>query len=397
MKGLIILFISLSCACHAQRNPDKLYAQAETAFDEGNYPKALVVLNSCIEEDPGFLDAYFMRAQTREQLRDLPGALTDYSIVLDKVPHHPEGLLNRGQLRYRLGKYAQAEEDFQAILKATTPGVTQRIYFNKAARVGGQNQIITAQSFTLPIVFNYLGLIALSTDRFKEAVMWLDSAIQLQKSEANYFVNRALAYQGQYDTIAALTDYEQALKLDPEHALALNNLSLLKRNSQSPFDLLAQAIQGDSSQRHPYLQRAKLRFEDGDYDGAHRDLTKALALDDSDPEIWFTRGLVRERLSNLQEAYSDYTMAIELKEDHFKSWINRANVLLKLTRYQDAIDDYTVALIYHADFASAYYNRAIAKRYLGHQAQACEDLTKAARLGMKVDQKMKTVFCTPQK
>jgi tetratricopeptide (TPR) repeat protein len=391
----VLLSVLLSWNVYSQQNPDKLYALAEAAFDDGNYPKALLLLNDCIREDPGFLDAYFMRAQTREQLRDLEGALTDYSIVLDKVPNHPEALLNRGQLRYRLKKYIQAEEDFRTILKIPPGGITQRIYFNKAARVGGQNQIMTAQSFTLPIVYNYLGLIALHTDQYQDAIVWLDSAIRLQKSEADYFVNRALAYQGMYDTTAAMKDYEKALTLNPEHALALNNLSLFKFKESRP-DLLAQAIQGDSLQLQPYLQRAKLRFEDGDYQGAQRDLSKALNLEDRDPEIWFTRGLVRERLSDFEGAYSDYTKAIDLKEDHFKSWINRANVLLKLQRYQDAIDDYSVALIYHADFASAYYNRAIAKRYLGLRVEACEDLTKAERLGMKVDEKMKATFCVKQ-
>ena len=177
----------------AQQDPNKLYTSAEAAFDEGDYIQALATLNACIKEDPGFLDAYFMRAETKERLRDLDGALTDYSILLAKIPDHPEALLNRAQLRYRLKKYVQAEEDFQLFLKVPSGGITQRVYFNQQARVNGANQIMTAQSFNRPIVFNYLGLIALHTHRHDEAVNWLDSAIQLQPGKANYYVSLSLS------------------------------------------------------------------------------------------------------------------------------------------------------------------------------------------------------------
>jgi len=393
IRSLFILMIIVSTPAIAQQNPDKLYALAESAFDEGNYKQALATLNACIEEDPGFMSAYFMRAETKERLRDLEGALTDYSIVLDKVPNHPEALLNRAQLRYRLKKYSQAEEDFQLFLKVPSRGVTQRVYFNQQARVNGANQIMTAQSFNRPIVFNYLGLIARQTYRYQDAVHWLDSAIQLQPGDANYYVSRALSYQALKDTASALRDYQHALTLDPEHALALNHLSQLKRPNQKSSDLLARAIEGDSSQLEPYVQRANLLLQTHEYAQAYRDLTKALTLDERDPEIWFTRGLVSERMNNFQAAFSDYTKAIDLKEDHFKSWINRANVLLKLKRYQDAVDDYSVALVYRADFAAALYNRAIALQYLGRLSEACEDLKRAIAAGMVVDKKVKSTLC----
>lgn len=393
IRNVLILFIMISSSVMGQKNPDKLFASAETAFDEGRYREALQFLNACLQEEPGFVDAYFMRAETKEQLRDLDGALTDYSILLDKVPNHSEGLLNRGQLRYRLKKYEQAAEDFRSFLRSPSRGATQRVYFNRQASVHGANQIMTAQSFNLPIVYNYLGLVALQTNHYREAVHWLDSAIILQQGEADYFVNRALAHQAMKDTAAALRDYERALKLNQDHSLALNNLSLLKRPNTKSSDLLTRAIEGDSSQLQPYLQRAKLLLESKAYSDALRDLTRALTIEDRDPEIWFTRGLVFERQNDLQRAYADYTKAIDLKEDHFKSWINRANVLLKLKRYQDAIDDYGVALVYHADFAAAFYNRAIALSYLGKYSEACADLKKAEASGMVIDKAVSEKFC----
>ncbi|RAV98018.1 tetratricopeptide repeat protein [Pseudochryseolinea flava] len=392
IRCLFILSL-FSFSAVAQRSPDTLFGQAEAAFDDGQYAKALSLLNNCLLEDPGFMNAYFMRAETRERLRDPEGALTDYSIVLENIPTHVEALLNRGRLRFHLKKYAQAAEDFHLFLK-TPSGITQRIYFNQQARVSGVNQVMTAQSFSKPVVYNYLGLIALQSGRHDEALVWLDSAIHVQKGEADYFVNRALAYDGLGDTASARRNYKQALAVNPDHALALSNLGLLSNTDNSrAVALFTDAIHADSSALHPYLQRAKYLFDTHDYKGAHRDLSKALTLEDKNPEIWFTRGLVNERLRDEKSAYADYTKAITIKEDHFKSWINRANVLLKLERYQDAIEDYSVALVYHADFAAAYYNRAIARRYLSQHSAACEDLKLAIAYGMTVDENMEDQFC----
>src|SRR5690606_33396684 len=96
--------------------------------------------------------------RVREQMKDYAGALTDYSIYLEQRPDQPEVLFSRGILRYQLKKYEQAREDFQQLLQLP-PGETQTIHFNKAARVGGTNQILTTQSSTAPLNYNYLGMI----------------------------------------------------------------------------------------------------------------------------------------------------------------------------------------------------------------------------------------------
>jgi len=371
------------------------YEAAETYFNEARYPDAIVQLNQCLLDEPGYSDAYYLRARAREQMKDYAGALTDYSIFLEQRPDQPEVLFSRGILRYQLKKYEQAREDFQRLLQLP-PGETQTIHFNKAARVGGANQILTTQSSTAPLIYNYLGMVDMALRNYKGAIAWLDSAILLDPREADYFVNRGLAWQNAGDSTAALKNYRHALTLNPEHTLALHNLAVFNRMNQkktATADPLELAIESDSSMLHPYLERARQRLEGGFYKGALEDYNQALKLEDQDPEIWLSRGLVHERLKDLSAAFSDYTRAIELKEDFVKAWINRANVLLKQERYKDAVEDYSVALIYTPDSGAAYYNRAIAKNYLKLNTEACADLKRAEELGMAVDDKIKQKFC----
>ena len=48
--------------------------------------------------------------------------------------------------------------------------------------------------------------------------------MRLDARDANIYSNRGLAYQGQADYARALTDFEQAVKLEPNRAAAHNHL-----------------------------------------------------------------------------------------------------------------------------------------------------------------------------
>lgn len=373
-------------------NSNQLYQQGEAAHNAGNYKLALEYLNKCLRESPGFADAYFTRGATREQLDDLKGANTDYNIYLELKPDQPEALLSRAIVRYQLGLFDQAKVDFQRLL--TLPaGETNTIFFNQSATAKGSNQIITAQGNIRPQVFNYLGLVEVKLKNYKQAISWLDSAIQLKK-EADYYVNRGIAKEAMNDP-TAMEDYQAALSLQPEHALALHNVAALKRKMGQSVsdDELEKAIESDSSMLYPYLERAYQRMEGGYYKGALEDYNQALEIETKDPEIWLNRGHVREKLDDLKGAYSDYSKAIELDEKFEKAWLNRGNVLSRQGRLEEAIEDYSVAIIHDPEYAAAYYNRAIALQRSKKTAAACQDLNKAESLGLAIPEKMKKDIC----
>ena len=193
-----IFFTGVALAQDKSVDPKKLYEQGEAAHNAGNYELALDYFNRCLKENPGFADAYFTRGSTREQLQDLAGANTDYNIYLELKPDQPEALLCRATVRYQLGLYEQSKEDFLKLL--TLPvGETQTIFYNQSASASGANQIMTAQGAIKPQIFNYLGLVETKLGHYKEAIMWLDSAIALRRKEADYYVNRGIAKEGMND------------------------------------------------------------------------------------------------------------------------------------------------------------------------------------------------------
>lgn len=390
----LLVFAALAYAQERRADIVKLFEKGEEAYNRADYAEALSLFDKCIQESPGYADAYLSRAATREQLKDLQGAHLDYNIFLELKPDQPEALYNLAALRYRMGMYTQAKEDFLKLL-VLPPGATTTIYFKRSASSTGTNQITTAQSAVKPQYYNYLGMVETQLKNYNQAIRWLDSAIALQGKDPDYYVNRGIAKMALRDT-SAMADYRKALALNPDHGAALHNLAILKRElgqASESLDELEKAIESDSSMLYPYLERAYQRMEGGYYKGALDDYNRALEINDRDPEIWLNRGIVKEKMNDLKGAFSDYTKAIELNEKFEKAWLNRGNVLSKQGRYREAIEDYTVAITYNPDYAYAFYNRAIARQKLKLATEACDDLKKAESLGQAVSEKMKRDIC----
>jgi tetratricopeptide (TPR) repeat protein len=401
--GIFLLFsiltFSWDAVCQSKpKKPYVLFEEAESAFRDNEFNKALDLLNQCLKEDPGYLEAYSMRGSVRELLNDNDGALTDYSIYLEQFPDRSDVLMSRAILRYKVGFYDQAKEDFHRILILPPPGETNSLLYKKGMSVDDKNPVITISSSGnhTSYILNYLGLTEAKLKNYARAKGHLDSAILINPTEPDYFVNRGLVKESLNDS-TALLDYQAALKLNPNHVLAKHNLKAYqskKSQTQNLEDRLSQTIAADSTMLYPYLERAQQRYESKYYEGAYEDYSMALEIDSTNVEIWLGRGLAREKMKDYKGAFSDYTKAIDLKENFAKAWLNRGNVLVKMERHADAVEDYTVALLYFPDYSLAFYNRAMAKAKLKKHQEACADLTRAEELGMKVDGKVKEKTCS---
>jgi tetratricopeptide (TPR) repeat protein len=390
---LVIIFVNQSFA-QQKKDVQKLFEEAETAHDNGQYQTSLDLLNECIKLSPGFLQAYYIRGAAKEQLNDPAGALTDYSIYLETNDADNEARLARGLLHFRQGHYDLARKDFEKMITFPS-GPTNTIFYRQSSYASGTDQIMTVQSGGKAYLLNFLGLCDTKLKEFPKAIANFDSAIVLDPRNADYFVNRGIAKEGLGDSTAR-ADYQKALSIDPSHGIAQHNLSVLqsrKGDKSAAEDILNDMIDSDSTMLYAYRQRAYQRLDAGYFKGALEDYNEALKIDQSDPELFMARGIAREKLKDLEGAFSDYTKAIDLKENMEKAWLNRGNVLAKLNRLQDAIEDYTVAITYQAEFAAAFYNRGLAKYRLKLLTEACDDIRIAEQMGFKVDDKTRAKIC----
>lgn len=370
------------------------FEKGEDALKSKSYKTALAHFNECIRLSPYYMDAYYSRALVRESMGDKQGALTDYNIYLDAKPEDKEALFSRAVGRYNYGQWAVAKEDFQKLL--TMPGgETNTVYFQSDYSGGGVTKAFTAQDNLTPTFLNYLGLIETKLTNYKIANEHFESAIKLNPSNADFYLNRGLAKLLAGDSAAAKSDFQQTLTLNAESSLAKHNLAVLTSysdNSSEKEKLLTEAIESNPLP-YSYAERGSLRMKTGNLAGALSDYSEAIRLDPTEVDYWLNRGIVKEQSNDVKGALADYKRVLELKPDYEKGWLNHGNASVKLNRLSDAIEDYTVAITYYPEYGLAFYNRALTYHRMGKKELACKDLTIATRYMIVVEQKIFDAIC----
>jgi tetratricopeptide (TPR) repeat protein len=148
---------------------------------------------------------------------------------------------------------------------------------------------------------------------------------------------------------AAITSYDQALKIKPDYHQAWYNRGYALNNLGRTEEAIASYDQA-------------LKFKP--------DLHKA----------WYNRGNALRNLGRLEEAIASYDQALKFKPDLHKAWYNRGNALSDLGRIEEAIASYDQALKFQPDDTSAFYNKACCYALQGHVEQAIENLQQAINL-----------------
>jgi tetratricopeptide (TPR) repeat protein len=400
VQQLVVAFLLLS-APWALAQPT-LPRSAQACFELGEdlmarhqYGEAHEALTACLQRDPYFADAYYTRGLARERLERWQDALTDYNIYLEFRPAHPEALLNRAQLRFRLGQFEPARKDLLVLLQAP-PGETTTVFFKQSAFGQGVNQVFTTQGSGQAYLYHYLGLTELALRHPREAIAAFNRALALGGPDADVLVNRGRAYEVLELYDSAGFDYKAALQREPRHALAKHNLAVLAGPQQQADTLLAEAIADNPEMPYAFAERAFTRLEQGDFAGALADYNQAIRIDSTQVDYYLNRGLANERLGRPEAAFRDYTRALNLQDNYQKAWLNRGNLLSHLGKLEEAVKDYDVAIALNPGYAPAYYNRAAARYRLGKHVLACQDVVQAERLGHPVPPKLKKQVCPGQ-
>jgi tetratricopeptide (TPR) repeat protein len=156
-------------------------------------------------------------------------------------------------------------------------------------------------------------------DELAGAGDWAGAADLLRKAGAaesgdDELVFNLAFYEGRAgQTESALTHYLAALKVNPKHVEANNNLGnlFLRRND---------------------LTNAVARF------------SEAIRLNPKHSSAHNNLGIVLARQNRAPEAISEFEAAVRLKPDYLEAWINLGNAATSHGRFQQAITAYEMAL-----------------------------------------------------
>ena len=138
-------------------------------------------------------------------------------------------------------------------------------------------------------------------------------------------------------------------------------------------------------QDHVFYNNSGIDYgEEGEYDLAIKDFTKAIDLKPDYALAYNNRGAVYRSKGNHDLAIEDCNKAIQLKPDYAEPYSNRGSAYRNKGEIDRAIEDYDIAIQLKPNFVEAYYNRGLAYHEKGELDLAIKDYGKAIELNPKL-------------
>ncbi len=199
-------------------------------------------------------------------------------------------------------------------------------------------------------------------------------------AEVEFYRGNANADSGKYKE--AITNYDKAIELNPQRAIAYNNRGIANFNLDKHEEAITdytKAIELNPQYAIAYRNRGIAKLHSGKNEEAIEDYDKAIEFNPKHAKAYNNRGNAKLHSGKNEEAIEDYNKAIELNPQFADTYYNRGNAKLALHKYKEAIKDYSKAIDLNPKHAIAYCNRGIAKSALG-KPEAIEDYDKAKTL-----------------
>jgi tetratricopeptide (TPR) repeat protein len=218
---------------------------------------------------------------------------------------------------HRMSKDAKTEEDYNAILALCENGLE--------TITGEENLAYTKQLMSWAL--NRRGEVRAGEGRDAEALTDFEQAIELDPTRWQAWHNRGVsrAMSGEYE--GAIADFDRTIELKPNYANA-------------------------------WFNRGELLYEQGDYQAAIEDYNHSIQLNSVDAAAFNSRGHAHYRLGEFQKAVDDYSQAIRIEPSNAAAYTNRGDLYADLGQFDQAARDYRAAIRIDPNMGRAYQSAA---------------------------------------
>jgi tetratricopeptide (TPR) repeat protein len=289
------------------------------------------------------------------------------------------------------------------------------LYFEKFEEaIGCYDKALECGTDTV-IILNRKARCEFRMDNKEKAIKYYDDALKINPNFAETWYNkgRTLGFDRRFDE--ARECFERAVELDPKNKeyqefkkLALEELYpkdavaynergfayIKKGDYDRAISDFNKAIRLDPQYVAAYYNRGFAYSEKGDYDRAIADHSEATRLDPQLGIAYFGRGFAYNDKGDYDHAISDLNKAIRLEPQFAMAYNARGFAYNEKGDYDRAISDLTEAIRLEPQYVAAYHNRGCAYGYKGNYDRAISDITEAIRLDPQLAIVYNTRGCT---
>jgi len=227
-----------------------------------------------------------------------------------------------------------------------------------------------------PVEWNNKGVALYNEGKYDEAIQAYDEAIRLDPEMAMAWYNKgnALYVLGKYDE--AIQAYDEAIRLDSEFASAWNNKGVALI-SQGKYDEAIQAcneaIRLDNEFASAWNNKGFALISQGKYDEAIQACDEAIRLDNESAFAWNNKGNALYGLGKYDEAIQACDEAIRLDNESAFAWNNKGNDLYGLGKYDEALKCFETAIKLDPELVQAWNGKggALYKLRKYEEARIC--------------------------
>lgn len=328
-------------------------------------------------------DVFSLRGRISLQDGKYAQAIENFNILVRLDTADYWSFFYRGIAKYNLGDLRGAQQDFDRSVRIN-PVFTNGYHYRaitKSQSGDYDNALIDLQhAIDLRPGFTSLyysrGVTYFLAQRFQEAVNDFDRYIRKEPNDPGAYLNRGASYLFLGDTLKAMSDYNNAIRIDrfdPEGYIRRGRLYAEQKEYKNAVNDMNLAIALDSSNTFAYFNRALMHYENQNFNAAMADLDRVLEDEPGNALTLYNRSLINAQVGNFEEALNDIDRVININPGNVLAYYNRAAFFMEMGRWKDALDDYSRAIELYPDFAKAYLNRAYVENMLGRNADSKRD------------------------
>ncbi|TAJ83702.1 tetratricopeptide repeat protein [Reyranella sp.] len=247
-----------------------------------------------------------------------------------------------------------------------------------------QPQEVAMARFMRGVARTMLGDKVLASEDYLDAIQRYDQLISSTNPDALNLYRRAAALDAVGQTDKALTDYSEAIKLDPSASLAFLNRGVLLATRKRAYDRAIQDFDRvlvlEPDNVDALIRRGDAFTQLGDFGRGMSDLDRAVSLAPENALAYLMRGLAYGRRGNSLAALQNYDVALKHDPRNADALSNRAAIYLGEGKLDMAIRDLDLSISIDQSNPLAFYNRGYAHFAKKEYEKAIADYSSAIAL-----------------